>query len=231
MQVWVCDSDGSNPVQLTPLGGPGAELSSWSPDGGHIAFNSSVKGNWDIYVISSQGGAPRQLTAENSVDSAPSWSRDGRWVYFGSNRTVTWQVWKVPVEGGAPVQVTKNGGWRAVESPDGKFVYYTKDRTADDAWKVPVGGGDEVPVLENLEGRWAIAEKGLYFFGRAKGAAPGAKWFIQLFDFATKQVTPVVALEKEPFVEPPAVSPDGRTFLYTQVDTGETDLMLVENFR
>jgi Tol biopolymer transport system component len=230
MQVWVCDSDGSNPVQLTS-GEPGAELSSWSPDGRHIAFNSSVKGNWDIYVISSQGGAPRQLTAADSVDSSPSWSRDGRWIYFGSNRTGAWQVWKVLVEGGTPVQVTKYGGCRAVESPDGKFLYYTKDRIVSDAWKVPVGGGEEVPVLENLESRWATAEKGLYFLGQAQGAAPGGKWFIQFFAFATKQVTPVVALEKEPFPEPPAVSPDGQTFLYTQVDTVESDLMLVENFR
>lgn len=68
-QVWVCGSDGSNPVQLTSFSGLGAELSSWSPDGRHIAFNSTLKGNWDIYVIGSQGCAPRQLTAENSIDA------------------------------------------------------------------------------------------------------------------------------------------------------------------
>jgi Tol biopolymer transport system component len=133
-QVWVCDSDGSNPVQLTSFSGPsGAQLSSWSPDGKHIAFNSRLGGNWDIYAISSQGGAPRQLTMDTAEDISPNWSRDGRWVYFASNRTGAYQVWKVPAEGGAPVQVTRNGGCVAFESPDGKSVYYTKDRTVEDA--------------------------------------------------------------------------------------------------
>jgi hypothetical protein len=100
------------------------------------------------------------------------------------------------------------------------------------AWRVPAGGGEEVPVLENLPSRWAIAEKGLYFIGRAKDAALGGKWFIQFFDLATRQVTPIAALPKKPLLPiAPAVSPDGRTFLYTQADTGETDLMLVDNFR
>jgi len=231
-QVWVCDSDGSNPAQLTSFSGPGAELSSWSPDGGHIAFNSRLKGNWDIYVISARGGAARQLTTHSAVDARPSWSRDGRWIYFASNRTGAFQVWKVAAEGGTPVQVTKNGGYLALESADGRFIYYTKDQGVNDAWRVPVEGGEEVLILGNSQNRWSVVEKGLHFYDREGGAATEAKWFIQFFDFATGQVTPVVALEKEPNLWiPPAVSPDGQTFLITQTDVDETDLMLVENFR
>ncbi len=232
-QVWLCKSDGSNLVQLTFVSAPGgAQLSSWSPDGRNIAFNSLLKGNWDIYVISSEGGAPRQLTADAAEDAWPNWSQDGRWIYFFSNRTGVSQVWKIPAEGGTPVQVTRNGGYTATESPDGKFVYYAKDRGVNDIWRVPVEGGEEVLVAKNQSGRWTATEKGLYYIGQANGAAPaGGKWFIQCFDFATGRVKPVAALEKEPLGLPPAVSPDGRTFLYTQVDAHETDLMLVENFR
>lgn len=54
----------------------------------------------------------------------------------------------------------------------------------------------------------------------------------KFFDFATKKMTPVVALPKGPYLPiAPAVSPHGRTFLYTQVDANVTDLMLLENFR
>ena len=39
----------------------------------------------DVFVISAQGGAPRQLTTELSSDVEPSWSHDGRWIYFLSD--------------------------------------------------------------------------------------------------------------------------------------------------
>jgi len=40
IEIWVCNSDGSNPVQLTSLGGPPAGSPHWSPDGRSIAFDS-----------------------------------------------------------------------------------------------------------------------------------------------------------------------------------------------
>jgi Tol biopolymer transport system component/DNA-binding winged helix-turn-helix (wHTH) protein len=228
MQVWVCSHDGSNALQLTSLPGSGAQLSAWSPDGRSIAFNSAVRGNWDIYVVPADGGVPRRLTAEGSDDSGPSWSRDGRSVYFGSNRTGRFEVWKVPSGGGTAVQVTRNGGYKPVESGDGKFVYYTKGPAVFDAWKVPVQGGEETPVLQNLRSRWALWEGGLYLFERE---ADG-RWFLKSFDFATRGKKSVVGLPGTPVVQQsPSISPDGRAFLYAQWDVGEADLVLVENFR
>jgi Tol biopolymer transport system component len=240
MQVWLCNSDGSNPVQLTSFGGPGAELSSWSPDGQYIAFNSLLKGNWDIYVISAKGGAARQLTTHRAEDTRPSWSRDGRWIYFSSTRTGAFQVWKVPAEGGAPVQVTKNGGHRPIESVDGKFVYYAKGREAKDIWRVPAQGGEEVLILPvKRPSAWTtVVENGLYFFDEEEGARPGGGWWIKFLDFGTGRTRPVVALDEDrvvsdisPYSGSAAVSLDGRSFLYTPMDLGESDLMLVENFQ
>jgi Tol biopolymer transport system component len=226
MQIWVCDQDGSNPLQLTSLPGPGAELPAWSPDGRSIAFQSAARGNWDIYVLPAEGGVPRRLTAEGSNDSGPGWSRDGRWVYFGSNRTGRFEVWKVPAEGGTAVQVTRNGGYRPVESRDGRFVYYTKGQTLRDAWKIPAGAGQETPFLENLRSRWSLADGGIYLFEQE----PDGRWFLKFVDFATRRKRPVTVVAGTP-VSGPTVSPDGRTFLYVAWDLGEADLVLVENFR
>lgn len=226
-QVWVCNSDGSNPVQLTWFEGSGADLGRWSPDGQQIAFNSKWKGNWDIYVVSAQGGASRQLTADPSDDAAPVWSRDGRWIYFASNRSGADQLWKAPAGGGIAVQVTKNGGRRPVMSPDGRFVYFKRAPDDYDIWRAPVEGGEEVAVLRGVARRFAVVEQGIYFYGLERG-----KWFIQFFDFQTGRTTPVAGLEGIPVIaQEPTVSPDRRSFLYVQEDLRGSDLMLVENFR
>jgi len=55
-EIWTCDSDGSNPIQLTLLGAPNTGTPRWSPDGRQIAFDSRKEGHADIYVINAEGG-------------------------------------------------------------------------------------------------------------------------------------------------------------------------------
>ena len=231
MQIWVCTRDGSNAIQLTSMSGPLAGTPRWSPDGRQIAFDARVGGNSDIYVINAEGGQPRQLTTETSNDVVPSWSRDGRWIYFCSNRSGTQQVWKVPADGGEAVQVTKGGGFAAFESPDSKFLYYCKFDVAG-LWRIPVSGGEESLVLDQPKqgywGYWAVVDRGIYFIDPE--TKPHAT--IKFFSFATHRVTQIAAIEKELWQWVPglAVSPDGRSVLYAQVDRRGSDIMLVENF-
>ena len=231
-EVWVCDSNGTNPVQLTSLdrhtGTP-----RWSPDGRYIAFDSRIETHSDIYLTGAEGGSPRRITTETSDDVVPSWSRDGHWIYFASNRTGDRQVWKVPAEGGEPVQVTKRGGFAAFESPDGKFVYYTK---APGIWRVAVEGGEETLVLNQpgagYWGYWTVVDKGIYFLNAESKQHP----VIEFFSFATGWVRQVAAMEKEAVDAERggsgiAISPDGQWILYAQVDQRGSDIILVENFR
>jgi Tol biopolymer transport system component/DNA-binding winged helix-turn-helix (wHTH) protein len=229
VEIWVCDSDGSNPRQLTFFGGSGTPR--WSPDGQQIAFDSEREGHSDIYVVHAEGGQPRRLTTESSNDVVPSWSRDGRWIYFASDRTSSFQVWKMPAEGGRAVQVTKQGGFAAFESSDGKTLYYAKGEYRPGLWKVPVEGGEETLVLEQpaagLWGYWGLRAEGIFFYNATTKA-------IEFFSFATNKITQIAKPEKQP--DPTtnpgfAVSPDGRWILYAQADQLASDIMLVENFR
>ena len=45
----------------------------------------------------------------------------------------------MPAEGGTPVQITKHGGVNAMESADGKTLYYAKGINVPGTWKMPVG--------------------------------------------------------------------------------------------
>ena len=229
-EIWVCDADGLNPVQLTSFAGPDVGSPRWSPDGRQIAFDSVAAGNRDIFVVGAEGGKPRRLTDGASDEVRPSWSRDGRWIYFGSNRTGEWQVWKKPAEGGNDVQVTQQGGREAFESFDGNFVYYTRGFGISGIWKAPVAGGDEVRVLDDaFQGFWALLDSGIYFVNLKATPNPT----IDFFSFATGRTKPVAAIEKELQLVAPslAVSPDGRWILHAKVDRFESDIMLIENFR
>ena len=137
------------------------------------------------------------------------------------------EVWKVPSQGGAAVQVTRNGGTKAYESLDGKFLYYWKPADSD-LWKMPVSGGEESQVLPSVDGgrRFCLAKEGIYFIPK-HGA--DRKSSIQLLSFATGKVN-TVALISHPD-EGLSVSPDGRFLLFTQFDDSGSDLLLVENFR
>jgi len=229
-EIWVCDREGRNPIQLTKTGVPTTGSPRWSPDGRQIAFDCMLEGNRDIYVISANGGKPRRLTTETSEDLCPSWSRDGQWVYFGSSRSGSLQIWKLPAEGGQPALVTRQGGFEGIESPDGKFFYYAKGRRLPGVWRIPVEGGAETPVLDDHQAgfwrAWTVTEQGIYFATAENPSRP----LIELFSFATGKVTQIAALEK-PFVLCLSVSPDGRWLIYTQLDQSGGDIMLMENFR
>jgi hypothetical protein len=159
--------------------------------------------------------------------SKPSWSRDGKWIYFGSIRTGSPEIWKIAAAGGEPVQVTRLGGFRALESPDGKYLYYTKNDQVSGLWRAPVEGGEETRVLEAVTARaFDVVEDGIYFLApfRAK------ETWLQFYDLRTSKTVALKAIEKPAFLYL-YVSPDRRSILYSQTDQVAQDLILVTNFR
>jgi Tol biopolymer transport system component len=232
-EIWICESDGSNPRQLTNIGGPLTGTPRWSPDGRQIVFDSWIEGNADIYVISVEGGKPRRLTFDAGEDITPSWSGDGQWIYFGCTRSGSMQIWKVPAEGGTAVQLTRQGGFEGFESPDGKYFYYAEGRAMPGIWRVPVGGGKEELVLDNHQAGlwryWAVTDKGIYFATAETPAHP----VIEFFNFENHKVSPVANLDKPLLKTDPglAVSQNGQSILIVQMDQSGSDVMLMENCR
>jgi Tol biopolymer transport system component len=234
-EIWICDHEGHNPIQLTSFGGFAVGSPRWSPDSRWIAFDSTTKaGNDDIYVISADGGQSRRLTSGPSNNVRPSWSHDGRWIYFGSNRGGDWQIWKEPTQGGTTVQVTKTKGGdgvEAFESLDGAFVYYAKLGVPGIS-KVPVAGGEETRVLDRSGWDfWALTGQGICFFNPDDSIGP----VLDFYSFSTGKLTHLRRFSKDTPAEGAgtalSVSPDGRWILYTQRDQPGSNLMLVENFR
>jgi Tol biopolymer transport system component len=227
--IWYCDSDGSNCTQLTSIHGVSG-TARWSPDGHTIAFESVAQQFYEVYVVEVPGGQPHLVSTFPGADNgAPDWSRDGQWIYFYSaHESGPLQLWKVPFKGGPPLQVTRNGGVYAIESDDGRFLYFTKNGQAG-IWKIPLEGGEETRILDQPGAwfDWALARTGIYFLNRS--IRPNGR--IEFFDFATRETYPILTLEKPaPDFGGLAISPDGRSLLFGQTELDDSDIMLVKNF-
>ncbi|HXX14663.1 MAG TPA: protein kinase [Candidatus Eremiobacteraceae bacterium] len=230
LNVWMCDSDGSDCTQLTSLHGESG-TARWSPDGHYVSFESISQDFWGVYLLELSGGTPRLLpTFPDANNGAPNWSRDGKWIYFySSHDNGPFQLWKVPFQGGPAIRVTKNGGVYAIESYDGHFIYYAKFERPG-IWRLPVDGGEETCVLDQPTAwnNWALGPTGIYFVNR--GVPPNDR--IDFFDFATGKTIPLFTPEKpiDDF-SGPALSPDGKSLLFGQTEVKEIQVMLLRNFR
>ncbi len=103
-----------------------------SPDGKTVAFtvrtfdvekNTSTR---HIYVVALDGGVPKQITSEGSVNERPKWTPDSKRIAWVSNRGGSSQVWTMDPDGSAAKQVTtiatEAGG--LLVSPDGKNIVF-----------------------------------------------------------------------------------------------------------
>ncbi len=231
-EIWVCDADGSHPVQLTTFQGPPTGTPHWSPDERTIAFDSRASGNSSIYLVSAEGGVPVRLTVDKSENVIPSWSADGRIIYFVSDRDGQEQVWKMPASNSrtnaAPTRVTEHGGRNAMESADGRDLYYWR---AGWIYRRAAAGGPETRLVEaGAWGHWVARDSGIFILNDEAKPNP----VIERFDPNTGKRIRIATLDKWPLIAAPPsfdVSRDGRWTLFVRVDQIDNDIMVVENFR
>jgi Tol biopolymer transport system component len=225
-EIWLCNADGSNPRQLTSMGGPHTCNPRWSPDGKTLVFDSRKEGSADLYLISGDGGSPRRLTSDPGYEGEARWSRDGNWIYFPSGWPGQPEVYKIRPTGGETIRVTKNGGRASFESPDRKWLYYSKDvNDITTIWKVPLGGGEETQVHPGplwYGYNFVVVEEGIYLT-KTGGT-------LEFFDFASGKSKTILQIDR-PWGLGLTISPDHRWLLFSQWDQVSSDLMLVENFR
>jgi dipeptidyl aminopeptidase/acylaminoacyl peptidase len=80
-QIFLCNADGSNTIQLTK-GDKNSSNPKWSPDGKWIAFTSSRDGKNNLYVLPVDGGEAEKITDAKSGVGAYDWSHDGNMIAF-----------------------------------------------------------------------------------------------------------------------------------------------------
>lgn len=229
--LWLSHADGTQPVPLVRLDVPchQAGMPRWSPSGQHLAYVSWEAGHADVYVASVASGTTRRLTTTPSEDTAPGWSHDGQGLYFSSDRDGTPNLWKMPWQGGTPVQVTRNGGYRAMESPDRVWVYFTKSGQPG-LWRIPAVQGQEEQISTAPEpddaAHWRVSERGIYYLVRSPTPS------LALFDPETRQERllrplPATLAACSSF----DIAPDASWAVFALVDHRAEDLLVLEPSR
>jgi Tol biopolymer transport system component len=225
-EVWVAKADGEGLVRLTSFGGPYVGQPRWSPDGTRLAFVGRPAGHAQVFVVDATGGAPTAVTRGSHDALAPSWSHDGNSIYFTSRASGSWQVHARGLDGTGERQVTRDGGYAAIESADGRWLYFSRiDRPG--LWRRPPGGGGaEESVTAELRPEhwacWGLTGSGAYWLVPSAGdslevrllrpGASGPETIARLAELAW------------PGLE---LSGDGRTLFYSRVGRHASNLVLM----
>ncbi|MFZ1919482.1 MAG: winged helix-turn-helix domain-containing protein [Terriglobales bacterium] len=189
----------------------------YSPDGKHIAFQSTRSGSYEIWRADADGANLVQLTSFGGpLTGTPRWSPDGTHIVFDTRPGSHPNVHVIAADGGPPRRFVNDSADEGVGSwsHDGHWLYYASNRSGNwQVWKRTVDNGAPVQVTKN--GGFAPLE-----------APDGQSIYYTRFDEPGVWQVPVVGGEETKIIqnEPPtkywgyfAVGPDG---LYFIGDTG-----------
>jgi Tol biopolymer transport system component len=146
--IWIVNSDGSNPKQLTTDHGVDTNPVV-TPDGRQVVFASHRDGAWGIWRAEMDGGNST-LLASGGTTTFPVCSPDGQWVFFrrlGSAGPPS--IWRVSLEGGAAVQLSDEHAYYPAVSPDGNWVaFFSPSETKIRLLVIPSTGGEPVKTFD-----------------------------------------------------------------------------------
>ena len=139
------------------------------------------------------------------------------------------EIWRIPAQGGDAQQITHHGGFDLAFSPDGRWIYYSRERAASTSiWRAtPLGAGEAMAIPAALGGNIFAAGHRLYFNQGTNGSNDCE---IRALDLVTGKVKTLARTDRL-LQWHLAVSPDERSIYFTQIDDDGMDLMLVADIK
>lgn len=227
--IFVAAPDGSKPVRLTR--GVWDYEPWWSADGKWIAYFAESP-DFDLLVVSADGGEPRLLAGGPSRDSPRGWLTDGSGVVASRTRQGDDHMIVVPIDGGAPRRLgpVMPGDQHGAISPDGTKFGFDIHQGGGDAtlWvQEMAGGAPRQLTTENLENTsaslmWSPDGRSLAYTSRRTGTTD-----IWIMDVASGQARQLTSDVRNDFSA--RWSPDGRWIAFLSDRGGQTDVWVVSS--
>ena len=130
--IWVMETDGSSPVQLTNVTGLD-QNPAWSHDATQIAFVSERSGDKEIWTMDSDGNNQTNRTNDAGEDFEPTWGMtpNGERIYFHSDRDGDFEIYWMTPTGGSQTNITSAPSAQDSSpdlSTDGQMIVFDTDR-------------------------------------------------------------------------------------------------------
>ena len=171
-----------------------------SPDGKMLAVDSRGGAQDDLFLLTVDGAAFRQLLDDTPKDRHPTFSPDGKRLYFISDRTGRYEVWVLSTDGSGLTQVTESDKDTLIEpliSPDGRRV---AAHTAVIGALFPVNDKGLAGPMEEIRGPadgvmffpFAWSQDGKVLFGASVTLKDHASTSLLAYDVETKKLSVAV---------------------------------------
>lgn len=209
-ELFVAPLDAPNEAtQITQLRSNTLRQPTWSPDSTELAFASDADNDFEIYRVSAAGGAPRQLTVNESVDTDPDWSPDGTLIAYASDQDSPGflEVYTMDLFGNDITRITDASGnnFSPRWSPDGTQFAFVSDRTGRGEIFLMLNNGNGQVMLtvgdgdaENRSPLWSPDGRWIAFQSNrpTEDTTDKFNWFVM--DTRGQNVSPVVVNDREP---------------------------------
>ncbi|MCW5976813.1 MAG: PD40 domain-containing protein [Bryobacteraceae bacterium] len=166
------------------------ELPRCSPDGSKMVFSSNRRGSMQLWVASSDGSEPRQLSSlESAVITHPAWSPDSRRLAVALTTHESTGIFEVDTDDGRMRRLVDGEVDYPEYSVDGRWLYFGARWSGElKTWRIPaLGGAPELvealpsPAWFSPDGKAVVYAKGLDVFMKPLSGGPSTQLFSAIF--------------------------------------------------